>query len=216
LKTLKREPGRPAQNDSDPRQALISAARLCFASLPYRDVTTRMLAEKANVNAALIRYYFLSKDGLYQQMLAGLAEQFQQNVSHFIEQSPDKPFEALLRAHAKISADSPDAPKLIFKELAFNEGQGRQLVIENIVKPNKKFLSKILSEMYDDETIRADFNPLFLMMSILSISIVPHLLKDVFEQVDDIVFDEQKIEKMIWQNTQLLQFGCLVTGDSNV
>lgn len=216
MKTLKREPGRPAQNDSDPRQALISAARLCFASLPYRDVTTRMLAEKANVNAALIRYYFLSKDGLYQQMLASLAEQFQHSVTHFIEQSPDKPFEALLRAHARLSAESPDVPKLIFKELAFNEGKGRQLVIENIVKPNKAFLFKILNEMYGDEKIRSDFNPLFLMMSILSMSIVPHLLKDVFEQVDDIVFDEQKIEQMIWQNTQLIQFGCLTRGGSNV
>jgi AcrR family transcriptional regulator len=68
--------GRPAKGRTDARIKLIQAARRCFATQAYRDVTTRMLAAEAGVNASLIRYYFLNKDGLYQQMLGDVALSF--------------------------------------------------------------------------------------------------------------------------------------------
>ncbi len=60
--------GRP-KGSSDARQKLVVAARQMFSALPYEKVSTRMIAEKAQVRPALINYYFGAKSGLFEQML---------------------------------------------------------------------------------------------------------------------------------------------------
>lgn len=203
----KRSRGRPNLNSEDAREALILAARKCFASKPFRDVTTRMVAEEAGVNASLIRYYFVNKDGLYQQTLANVAEEFQRTVSFFVAENPEKPFEALLRGHAEIVRKNPDIPKLIFKELAFNEGKARQVVLDNVAIPNRAFVLNLFSNPKAKKQLREGFDPSIFMISAMGISLIPHLLKDSFALLEGRQMDEQTIEKMIWQNSQMMQFG---------
>lgn len=205
----KRNPGRPERGNEDARQALIEAARECFSRKSFREVTTRMVADKAGVNAALIRYYFINKDGLYQQMLASVAELFQATMLKHLELDPDNPFEAMLRAHAEMTNNHPDIPKLIFKELAFNEGHSRQVVIDNVANPNRLFMRKLFEGFIQGHKIREDFDPNILLISTLSMSLMPHLLKPVLEQLEGMEFNQQMSEKMIWQNSQMLRFGCL-------
>ena len=205
----RRAPGRPETGNENARSALIEAARECFSKRSFKDVTTRMVAEKAGVNAALIRYYFINKDGLYQQMLASVAEQFQTTMLTHLEQSPDNPFEAIFRAHADLFMRNPDIPRLIFKELVFNEGHDRQAVIDSVARPNKLFINKLFGGLLAEQQVRKDFDPTIMLISTLSMSLMPHLLKPVLEELEDTRFDQNMIEKMIWQNTQMLRHGCL-------
>src|SRR5512146_2585385 len=48
---------------------LLKAALECFLADEYHKVTTRMIAEKANTNISMIRYYFGNKEGLYEEMI---------------------------------------------------------------------------------------------------------------------------------------------------
>jgi AcrR family transcriptional regulator len=208
--------GRPAKGRTDARIKLIQAARRCFATQAYRDVTTRMLAAEAGVNASLIRYYFLNKDGLYQQMLGDVAIEFQKAVAEFSETHPDNPFEAIFRAHMSLSQHSPDIPKLLFRELAFNDGQSRQLVIDNVVKPNQQFIETLFKPLVDKNQLKEGFDPFILMLCSLSISIMPHLLSDAFEQIAGIKLDSALAEKIIWQNSQMIQFGCMKNKQAHI
>lgn len=63
-----RKAGRPQKN-LDVRQLLIEHARDLFVVQPYDKVSTRLIAERAGVNIAMIRYYFGSKAGLFEAML---------------------------------------------------------------------------------------------------------------------------------------------------
>jgi AcrR family transcriptional regulator len=201
--------GRPVKGQADSRIKLILAARRCFATQAYTDVTTRMLAAEAGVNASLIRYYFLNKDGLYQQMLGDVADEFQKAVAEFVQTHPNSPFEAIFRAHMSLSQHSPDIPKLLFRELAFNDGQNRQLVIDNVAKPNQRFIETLFKPLVDKNLLKDGFDPLILMLCSLSISIMPHLLGDLFEQLVGVKLDAAMAEKIIWQNSQMVQFGCM-------
>jgi AcrR family transcriptional regulator len=201
--------GRPTKGQTDARIKLIQAARRCFASQAYRDVTTRMLAAEAGVNASLIRYYFLNKDGLYQQMLGDVADEFQKTVAEFAETHPNKPFEAIFRAHMSLSQHSPDIPKLLFRELVFNDGQSRQLVIDNVAKPNQKFIEALFKPLVEKNELKEGFDPFILMLCSLSISIMPHIFSDSLQQIAGVKFDSTMVEKIIWQNTQMIQFGCM-------
>ena len=61
--------------DSDAsRAALLRAARSAFDELGYDLATTREIAERAGVDAALIARYFSSKEGLFLASIAYVAE----------------------------------------------------------------------------------------------------------------------------------------------
>jgi AcrR family transcriptional regulator len=48
---------------------LIKAAQDCFLSDEYHKVSTRKIAEQADANVSMIRYYFGNKEGLYEEMI---------------------------------------------------------------------------------------------------------------------------------------------------
>ncbi|HRD97877.1 MAG TPA: TetR family transcriptional regulator [Rubrivivax sp.] len=51
------------------RGRLLNAALDCFLADDYHRVTTRLIAERAGANVSMIRYYFGSKEGLYEEMI---------------------------------------------------------------------------------------------------------------------------------------------------
>ena len=51
------------------RQRLLDAAKTCFLADDYHAVSTRRIAEAAGANVSMIRYYFGSKEGLYEEMI---------------------------------------------------------------------------------------------------------------------------------------------------
>lgn len=65
---MNRKVGRPSK-PVDVRQALIHHARELFMVMAYEKVSIRLIANRAEVNAAIIRYYFGSKEGLFETML---------------------------------------------------------------------------------------------------------------------------------------------------
>jgi AcrR family transcriptional regulator len=51
------------------RERLLKAALDSFLSDEYHKVTTRLIADKADANISMIRYYFGNKEGLYEEMI---------------------------------------------------------------------------------------------------------------------------------------------------
>jgi TetR/AcrR family transcriptional regulator len=67
--TVNEAPLQPSGLDKDASDKLIEAALPLFAMKGYAAVTVRELAEAANVNSALISYYFGGKENLYVAVL---------------------------------------------------------------------------------------------------------------------------------------------------
>jgi AcrR family transcriptional regulator len=59
---------RPPEEGS-PRHRILEAARELFAVEGFENTSTRAIAERADVNQAMIHYYFKSKDELYHRVL---------------------------------------------------------------------------------------------------------------------------------------------------
>lgn len=51
------------------RERLLQAALDSFLDDDYHKVSTRLIADKAGANVAMIRYYFGNKEGLYEEMI---------------------------------------------------------------------------------------------------------------------------------------------------
>ena len=74
----------PIDLDKDASGKLITAALPLFAMKGYAAVTVRELAEAANVNSALISYYYGGKENLYEAVLESQAAFIGRVVDHLI------------------------------------------------------------------------------------------------------------------------------------
>lgn len=55
--------------DIETKQKIIDVARVLFANLGYEGTSVREIARQAEVNLALVNYYFSSKENLFQEIL---------------------------------------------------------------------------------------------------------------------------------------------------
>ncbi|MFZ7128034.1 MAG: CerR family C-terminal domain-containing protein [Desulfobacterales bacterium] len=75
----------------DARERLIQAGIEIFAENGFNATTTRMLAEKAQVNLSAIPYYFQGKEGLYRATVEHIAEVLSAYLSPFLERIRELP-----------------------------------------------------------------------------------------------------------------------------
>ena len=62
--------GRPSSTESrNVFDSLLKAAEESLEEKDFREITVRELAARANVNPAMIRYYFKTKEGLFSLLI---------------------------------------------------------------------------------------------------------------------------------------------------
>lgn len=116
------------QQSSDPvRTRLLKAALECFLADEYHKVTTRLIAEKADANISMIRYYFGNKEGLYEEMIRDTLSPLLDVLDGPMLSSMEG-FSAFLRLYYDTMTERPEFPKLILKVLALNQGPGRRFI----------------------------------------------------------------------------------------
>ena len=142
------------------RQRLIDAGVDVFGQYGYEAATTRMIARKAKVNIASIPYYFNGKEGLYQAVVAHVAE----NVLVFLTPSLQEiekrtgtqtptATEAVTLLHDLLGkmidfmVGSPDAPRLVrivMREQLFPSA-AYDIIFSQIMAPMINALSQMIA-----------------------------------------------------------------------
>ena len=99
-----RKPGRPRRDD-DLRDKILSFAEHVFAEDGFLGASTRKIASRAGVTQSLIRYYFGTKDKLYEEVFRrrgrALAARRHELLDQLIASGPDYTVEDVLRAYLK-------------------------------------------------------------------------------------------------------------------
>ncbi|EAQ67388.1 transcriptional regulator, TetR family protein [Marinomonas sp. MED121] len=204
-----RRPGRPLKSNNDDdknqsRKALLQAAKELFSNAPFAKVSTRKIAERAGVNPALIRYYFINKDGLYQQMLVGMAEELQNNIMNFDWTEASSPIEPIVRSYAAMFEKEPGVAKLIFRELLLNDENSRSKVIDLVIRPDKEFVLKFMKSPHF-KPLKPGVNPVFLVLHIMGSTVLPYLMKETIEEVEGAPLTSESFEQMIQQSIQFIE-----------
>jgi AcrR family transcriptional regulator len=162
------------------RSRLIQAALSCFLADDYHRVTTRHIAERAAANVSMIRYYFGSKEGLYEEMI-------RETLSPLLDVL-DGPmltsvtgFSDFLRLYYDTMLTRPEFPKLILKVLALRQGPGRRFIQQLLERGRTRGARKV-DELKAGGQIAATVDPDILRLAFVSLAMTPILLKDVFEE----------------------------------
>lgn len=199
--------GRPAGN-SEARQQLVDAARALFTALPFKKVSTRMVAEAAGVNSALIHYYFGDKIGLYETMLLETLEPLR---DFFDSEKKDKPLsiEDFIRAYYRAMSPNPDVPKLIFRTMS-DQTDIQHPVIKSILKKMvERGGSLILDSGRIEPRLKAGLKADFSKLTIISMTIFPFIVPEAVLKLQNLSLTENDFVALAEHHIQVLKHGLL-------
>ncbi len=150
--------------DSTTRERVLEAAGEIFADLGFRSATVRKICEKARVNVSSIKYYFGSKEELYQAVLAHWNEFAIQKYPLLLDVGNEASAEDQLRAFIRsllfriLDKGKPAwFGKLMAREMA-EPTRIFDRMLEDIMRQRTELLASIIRKIVgvnaDEETIR--------------------------------------------------------------
>ncbi|HSB11270.1 MAG TPA: CerR family C-terminal domain-containing protein [Blastocatellia bacterium] len=110
---------RPKIDDSEARARIAAAAEELFADRGYGETAIRDIARKAGVNAAMIHYYFGSKEGLYKSILEGAASKVRALLVQTVS-GPASTKERLAQfvdSYAAYILSHPNLARILYREM---------------------------------------------------------------------------------------------------
>lgn len=205
---MSKSPGRPS-GESDTRQQLIEAARTLFIDNPYRQVSVRQIARDARVDAALVRYYFGNKAGLFE---AVLRETIEPMVAAFQAVLKDKNPETLDDMthiyYRTIIRQAPGMPRMVIRILsnpADQEPFGIMFrVFSRVLELSRSWVNDSLANI-----LRPDMDPEMARLSFVSLTIFPLIAPPVLMAKFGFIPSAENLEQLAEHNRKVLSGGIL-------
>jgi AcrR family transcriptional regulator len=187
------------------RSRLIQAALRCFLADDYHRVTTRQIAAQAEVNVSMIRYYFGSKEGLYEEMIRETLNPLLEVLDGSMLTSVNG-FSDFLRLYYDTMSARPEFPKLILKVLALRQGPGRRF-IQQLLERGRTRGARRVNELKSGGQIAPSVDPDILRLAFVSLAMTPMLLKEIFEEQMERPMDAAFLAQLAEFNGRLFSAG---------
>ncbi|MEH0688883.1 TetR/AcrR family transcriptional regulator [Vibrio cholerae] len=204
-----RRAGRPTQN-IDARDALILHARELFMAMPYDKVSTRLVAQKAGVNAAMIRYYFGSKEGLFETMLRETLEPMKHQLQQMFSVGSQQSFIDIMRTYYQEMHKTPHFPKLIWQVMNMPESQTQRKLMQKVFDDvSRPMQSMIFEKLAANGIIRPGMDPLLCRVSFISLMVFPFIAPASLLSIHGIELSESFLNRLLEHNIDVLKHGFL-------
>ncbi len=198
-----RKRGRPAldgsKNLKNRRDDIIKASTLLFFQEGYAGTTLRCVAARADVNVALIHYYFTSKQGLYQEVLSNAFAETLTALRKYQRIAPALPHLVQVMA----------APLLAHPALArrflFPDGPAEAVTTLSETRHRiRVHLLMVLQKMQRTGLVRRDMDADLLTSTFLDLCWGP--IRQLYERENERNVDtEAETARQISQNTKVLE-----------
>jgi len=181
----RKQPGRPpAGSDQTVRQQLLAAARGLFAQQGYHAISIRQVAEAAKVNPAMIHYYFGSKEGLYEAMLADTFAPLIERLGTVLASADDADaLRNFFKLYMHTLGANPWMPPLILREVVAEGGRLRSWFVQQFASKGGGMLTRLIEHEQAVGRIRADADPTLTALSMVSLAVFPFVAMPVTREV---------------------------------
>lgn len=191
-------------------QRLIDAAQACFLNDDYYNVTTRQIAAAADTNISMIRYYFGSKEGLYEEMIRQTLQPLLDVLDSSLLSSTGG-FGEYFAIYYRTMQQNPRFPALILKVLALNQGPGKRFIYQLLERGRSRGRDKV-SELKQSGQVDAALDPDILRIAFVSLAMMPILLQDVFREQLEREMDAEFFHILAEFNGRLFAAGLAAEG----
>lgn len=182
------------------------AARKVFMRKGFSATRTRDIAEEADINLALLNYYFRSKKKLFDEIMQ---EKFKKLFGVIIPLLNDTTtsleikIELVASGYIEVLLENPDLPIFIFNEIRKEDSSIVQNIKFDKVILNSSFMNQLKER-------RSDVNPIQFLISILGMTIFPFIAKPMMllsgmsnDETFTVLMNERKELIPIWAKAML-------------
>jgi TetR/AcrR family transcriptional regulator len=215
--TTGRGRGRPAQELKlpDVRDALLSAARKLFARRGFHEVSTREIARAAEVNPAMIHYYFGDKEGLYRAMLEKVFDRLFGEARQVAASSVgNSPISELVELYAKTLTRDPWIPRLMIREVLSDGAPFREEFIERFAGPASVLVPSVMQREQGAHHVRNDLDPHLATLSLMGMILFPFLAFPVASRVFGLELNDDFRQRFIAHTVNLFFEGAKAKEES--
>ena len=199
--------GRPTDTDQrDLKKQILDTAEELFSHNGYAATSIRRIAEGSGVNPALVHYYFSNKKSLLQSVLDRALQPMVLAIAEMKNGSEASP-EMISRLLISKAAEHPNIPRLLIREVFLPGGEIQQHFADNMAPRLGGALPALLSREKSAGRLREDCDPAVSAILILAVSFFPFIARTLAEPLLGIEYDEDGIEFLNHQITQLLKRG---------
>ncbi|EKO3409589.1 TetR/AcrR family transcriptional regulator [Vibrio fluvialis] len=205
-----RKAGRP-QQPSDVRELLLQHAKELFTVMDYDKVSTRLIAQKAQVDIGMIRYYFGSKGGLFETMLRETLAPMKEQIDHLLADSNHQNLTEVMRTYYREMIKVPHFPRLIMQVMQMPPSElQRQLIEKVILDVTKPVQDMMFQKLIQRGVVRPDVDPQLCRVSYISLMVFPFIAPRALLAVHGIELNEEFLDRLIEHNIRLMEQGFLI------
>jgi AcrR family transcriptional regulator len=170
-------------------QDIIDASRKVFQENGYKGATMRDIAAEANINIAMLHYYFRSKDNLFYMVFDDAFRSLYEKIAKIITNDKMELFEKIriiVSEYISFFDANPYLPLFIMGEVIRNPeviGQRIKCSIDPVI--TFKVFSDQLNAEFKKGTIRK-ISTYSLILNIISLCVFPALAKSVIGEINSV------------------------------
>ncbi|MGF1750213.1 MULTISPECIES: TetR/AcrR family transcriptional regulator [Vibrio] len=208
---IKRKVGRPSKQ-TDTREKLLSHARDLFVVMPYDKVSTRLIAQRAGVNIAMIRYYFGNKEGLFETMIRETIQPMKQQMEATFASDDHKNIFEFMRIYYHEMNKVPQFPRLISQVMHMPPSATQRRLFEKVFSDiGRPDHDLIFGKLQAAGYLRDGVDPKLCKVSFIALMVFPFLAPPAMLQLHGIELTETFLDELLDHNIQLLTRGLLRT-----
>lgn len=169
----------------DKEQLILEVARKQFVQKGYAATKMQDIAEEAQVNKALLHYYYRSKEKLYHEIIVRTLDKMIPRFAAAMEKEGDfwERLDNLVSSYLELLQAEPDLPIFVMSELS----QEQERFISELRKrahyfPAAHGFVMSMQEEMASGRIRS-IPPLHLLLNIMSMTIFPFIAKPIFSTI---------------------------------
>ena len=200
-------PGRP-KGGSDARARLIEAALSLFGNRAFQTISTREIAREAGVDASLIRYYFGSKSGLFEQMVRETIEPVLTRFRALSDiHSPDD-IGDFMQIYYRAMAPNPGLPRLVLRVLQEDEGSEPYRIVLSVFSEVMQLSRRWFDEVFTRPGyLRQNVDSDFARLSLISLLVFPLIAPPVLMRQFGLTPDLESLLQLAKHNVEVIKQG---------
>ena len=179
-----------ANIDTSTEEKIKEAARVVFTRKGYAATKVRDIAAEADINLALVNYYFRSKEKLFQLIMDETIKKLFDRIQNIINDESSAITEKVERVvdyYISLLIENPDFPFFIVNEVMSGSNKLPQLTDNGKLFFNSHFAKQVIALQTEG---KIQYHPINIMMNLVGMIVFPFLTRSVIFGSETLGMDE--------------------------
>ncbi|BAU55089.1 TetR/AcrR family transcriptional regulator [Mucilaginibacter gotjawali] len=196
------KPGNITNPDASTEEKIKEAARVVFTAKGYAATTVRDIAAQANINLALVNYYFRSKEKLFDLIMAETMKILFDKIKPVIYDESttlNEKISGIVDSYLELLLENPELPLFVVSEMRSGSD-----MLPKMTENGKLFLESHFAKQIRQLQAKGqlNFHPVNIMMNMLGLIVFPFIGRPLMLKTG--IVNEEEFRKIIEERKKLI------------